>query len=319
MLSKTKNAIFWGLIGGLTLLVFYFIVLTLANSFSHAKEQFALLWYWMFLLIIGFGIQIGFYYYIRRSIKEKKMQVGTNRELAVSTGTSAGAMIACCAHHLVDVLPILGLSVAFLFLSTYQTLFLLLGILSNIIAVMFMLEIIKKHSLYENTGILNKISHFDIKAIRSWSIAVAAIILLFTFLIIQNNTKGNLANAVVSETLPSDSELIQSLPNRINDGGGLSIEAKPINFSFDTQVKFDISLNTHQGDLDFDLTEKAVLLDAENNKYLPLGWQGGKGGHHISGILIFPVIKTTEKIKLIINDVYNVREREFLWDLNERE
>lgn len=317
MLSKIKNSILWGLIGALTLLLFYFIVLTLANSFSHAKEQFALLWYWMSLLIIGFGIQIGFYHYIRQSIKEKKMQTGTNRELAVSTGTSAGAMVACCAHHLIDVLPILGLSVAFLFLSTYQTLFLILGVLSNIIAVIFMLEIIKKHSLYKDAGILNKISRFNIKAIRSWSMAGAVIILLFTFLIIQNNTKGNIATAVVSDVLQTDSESTQFLLSRINDGGGLSIEVKPIDFSFDTQAKFEITLDTHQGDLDFDLTEKAVLIDGKNNQYLPLEWQGGKGGHHISGVLVFPVVKTAEKIKLIINDVYNVKEREFLWNLRE--
>lgn len=39
------------------------------------------------------------------------------------------------------------------------------------------------------------------------------------------------------------------------------------------------------------------------------------GGHHISGNLIFPSIEKTESIKLIIKDIYGVKEREFLWEL----
>lgn len=301
-----------GVLSGIILLFLYFLVLSLTNSFSHAITRLTEMWYWILPLVVGFGLQVGLYFFVRDRIKKLKNSTAT---VGATAGVSAGSMVACCAHHLIDVLPILGLSVAFLFLSTYQTLFLILGILSNIVAVIFMLEIIKKHSLHKNTGILNKISNFNIKAIKSWSIVGAVIILLFTFLIIQNNTKGNIATAVVSDVLQTDSELTQFLPSKINDGGGLSIEVKPIDFSFDTQAKFEITLDTHQGDLDFDLTKKAVLFDAENNKYLPLEWQGKSGGHHITGILVFPMIKKTEKIKFIINDIYNVKEREFLWSL----
>jgi len=48
-------------------------------------------------------------------------------------------MAACCAHHLVDLLPILGLSAAALFLSEYQEQLLIFGILANVIGIAMML------------------------------------------------------------------------------------------------------------------------------------------------------------------------------------
>jgi len=40
-------------------------------------------------------------------------------------------MIACCAHHLTDVVPILGLSALSIWLVNFQTPLLAIGIVSN--------------------------------------------------------------------------------------------------------------------------------------------------------------------------------------------
>ena len=42
-------------------------------------------------------------------------------------------MLACCAHHLVDLLPLVGLSAAAVFLNVYKTPLFLLGITMNVI------------------------------------------------------------------------------------------------------------------------------------------------------------------------------------------
>ena len=302
MNSEIKKSILWGIGGGLSLLIFYFLILTLANSFSHALEQFQVLWYWISALIIGFSIQVGLYSYIRIRFRQTNTKTA-GKELAASGGVSTGSMVACCAHHLVDVLPILGLSVVFLFLAEYQVFFILLGIVSNIVGIIFMLEIIKKHSLYKKAGVLKRITQLNIKEIKNWAIIGGILVLVISFFWIKG---GNVEEAS-----------IMSLPTRSNTAGNLSIDVKPIDFSFSNPVQFEISLNTHQGDLDFDLTQKSVLIDGGNNQYLPLKWQGDRGGHHLSGKLIFPpIIKETKKIKLIIKDVYGIKEREFLWDLN---
>jgi hypothetical protein len=44
-------------------------------------------------------------------------------------------MLACCAHHVVDLLPIVGLSAAAVFLNAYKTPLFLLGIGMNLIGI----------------------------------------------------------------------------------------------------------------------------------------------------------------------------------------
>ncbi|MHB1415103.1 MAG: hypothetical protein ACYC1C_07600, partial [Chloroflexota bacterium] len=54
-----------------------------------------------------------------------------------STGASTTAMLACCAHHLGDLLPILGLSGAALFLNEFKTPLLWLGIIGNLAGIAY--------------------------------------------------------------------------------------------------------------------------------------------------------------------------------------
>ena len=44
-------------------------------------------------------------------------------------------MLACCAHHLVELLPIIGLSAAAVFLNAYRTPLFVLGIGMNILGI----------------------------------------------------------------------------------------------------------------------------------------------------------------------------------------
>lgn len=78
--------------------------------------------------------------------------------------------------------------------------------------------------------------------------------------------------------------------------------------------EFQIEVNTHSVNLDFDLAEISELRDSLGNSYKPLKWEGSPpGGHHRSGILKFPQASANaEFIRLIINDG---AEREFYWSL----
>lgn len=129
------------IVGILGLSAFYYILLFAVTSDpSHPFSQFALLQPWMSLLIAGFGVQFGLFWLLRKgyhfSLNEKhdvQMATGT------STAVSSVAMVACCAHHLVDLLPILGLSAAALFLSEYQEQLLIFGVVANTIGIGMML------------------------------------------------------------------------------------------------------------------------------------------------------------------------------------
>ena len=59
-----------------------------------------------------------------------------------SITTSTTAMVACCLHHVTDVLPILGLSAAATYLTRYQRPFMLLGLGMNILGILVMLIIL---------------------------------------------------------------------------------------------------------------------------------------------------------------------------------
>ncbi len=142
---RKNKPIIIGTIGAIGLLIIYFVILTVANSFSHALEQLSEIWYWISILVIGFGVQLGLYSYIRFNISRKVK--GATAEVATAGGISTGSMIACCAHHISDVLPIVGLSAAAIFLVKYQLPFILLGIFSNLVGITIMLNIIQKHKL----------------------------------------------------------------------------------------------------------------------------------------------------------------------------
>jgi len=54
------------------------------------------------------------------------------------------AMVACCAHHVTDVLPILGLTAAAAFLAEYRIPFMLIGLGTTLIGIAVMLVILLK-------------------------------------------------------------------------------------------------------------------------------------------------------------------------------
>lgn len=127
--------IVFGALGALGLIAFYLGIITLAQGWDHAIEQLADDRSFIAALVAGFGTQVGMFSYLR-SVHARAASGG----VAASTGTSATAMLACCAHHLADLLPIVGLSGAAIFLNAYKTPFLWLGIVMNLAGVAYLLR-----------------------------------------------------------------------------------------------------------------------------------------------------------------------------------
>lgn len=136
-----QKAVLYGALGSLALLGFYFLVMGLGSgSLAYTVSELVRLKYWVSALVLGFGVQIGMFRYLRACQKS----AGMGSAAAGSTATSAVAMVACCAHHLTDILPILGLSVAATFLVSYQEWFLALGVASNIFGITLMVKRFKE-------------------------------------------------------------------------------------------------------------------------------------------------------------------------------
>ena len=119
-----------GVLAAVALLATYLGIISLAQGPGHALEQLASDAPFMGLIAAGFGTQVGLFVELRRIDRHHRAGAAVT---AAGTGTSGAAMLACCAHHLVGVLPLLGLSAAAVFLDAYRTPLLLLGIGMNVL------------------------------------------------------------------------------------------------------------------------------------------------------------------------------------------
>jgi hypothetical protein len=94
-------------------------------------------------IMLGFGIQTGLYITLKKRLFVPVSNMGPSAALAGTSGaTSTLTMAACCAHHVTDGLPILGLTAAATFLAEYRTLFMLFGLGMTLVGIAVMLVIL---------------------------------------------------------------------------------------------------------------------------------------------------------------------------------
>lgn len=131
-LPMRSRSIIAGLLAAAALLGIYLGIVSLAQGVDHALEQLAVDAFFVGLIAAGFGIQIALFVELRAVDRRHRAAAAVT---AAGTGTSAAAMLACCAHHLVDLLPLVGLSAASVFLNAYKTPLFLVGITMNVIGI----------------------------------------------------------------------------------------------------------------------------------------------------------------------------------------
>jgi hypothetical protein len=142
MTRRIALSIAAGFAGALALVGFYLAIVTWAQGPQHALE---LLWsdrLFVGLISAGFGTQVGLFVYLR--LLQRAMARESVALAGAGTATSSVSMIACCAHHLADVLPIVGLSGLALFLVEFRTPLMLLGIATNLVGIAIMLRQLRR-------------------------------------------------------------------------------------------------------------------------------------------------------------------------------
>lgn len=150
MLTQTSpkvQQILWplgaGFLGMLILTGLYFGIVSWAESVEHARDLF---WEdrWIIVpIILGFGVQMALYTILKKRLFVPVAHPGPAGVLTGAGGTTSTlAMIACCAHHITDVLPILGFTAATTFLAEYPTWFMLVGLGTTLIGIAVMLFIL---------------------------------------------------------------------------------------------------------------------------------------------------------------------------------
>jgi FtsH-binding integral membrane protein len=145
-----------GILAALAMVGLYLGILSALQSPTHAVEQLATDGVWVGLVALGFGTQIGMYTHLRIVVHAAKA-AGATAVTGAGTGTSTLGMLACCAHHLTDLAPLValagasGLSGAIGFLTEWKYAFIGLGLVMNAIGIVVTLRTLQKARAHLDT------------------------------------------------------------------------------------------------------------------------------------------------------------------------
>lgn len=123
------------------LLAIYFGVVGLISGMDFALEQLAEFWYFIVPLALGFGIQVGLYTYLKNLVGQHG---ASGKVVAVSGTTSTAAMVSCCAHYLVNILPIMGVTGFLAIVAQYQIELFWLGLAFNAAGILYVASMVIK-------------------------------------------------------------------------------------------------------------------------------------------------------------------------------
>lgn len=124
-----------GIFGAAALLAIYFATLSAVSGSGYALDQFATFWPYVVALATGFGIQVGLFSWLQRAVHATH---GSGKFVAASGTTSGVAMVSCCAHYLVNLLPALGAAGLVTFVAQYQVELFWVGLLANALGIAYM-------------------------------------------------------------------------------------------------------------------------------------------------------------------------------------
>ena len=110
------------------------VVAGASGSWAHLRDQAEADWYLIALVVAGFATQVTLLSELRH---RQRLQAVAATAGGAGVGASTLGMIACCAHHLADLLPFLGAGGAAVFLYDYKILFVLVGVGINAVGIVF--------------------------------------------------------------------------------------------------------------------------------------------------------------------------------------
>ena len=147
MLSLAKRILLplgAGVLGAIFLTGVYLGIVSLAESPEHALDLFWQDKAFVIPILLGFGTQVGLYTLLKKGLYMPMHLPAAGATTAAGGGMSTMAMVACCAHHVADVLPLVGLTAAATFLANWKIPFMVVGLLTNLIGIAIMLREILK-------------------------------------------------------------------------------------------------------------------------------------------------------------------------------
>lgn len=136
------------------------------------------------------------------------------------------------------------------------------------------------------------------------------------FVVVFNRDK-TIALPDTSSTIPTPVLDNQTYQSQVLEFGAVEVEAVPKNLRVGEEIVFELSLNTHSVELDYEYTSIVSLQDNLGGNYEALDWDGGESGHHVKGRLTFEPLKDgVESVSLELSGIDN-QTNNFTWELPE--
>jgi len=151
-----------GVLAAFGMFALYVLILTGFQSFAHALQQARQDWFWIGLVTFGFGAQIGLYSHLRLIVSATNA-ASAAAATGAGTTTSTLGMVACCAHHLTDLAPLVALtgasslSGAIAFLNEWKYAFIAFGLVMNALGIVITLRTIRKSRAHLNASVMNAV------------------------------------------------------------------------------------------------------------------------------------------------------------------
>jgi len=131
--SIGRRSLIVGVLAAIGMAAFYVgVVAGVSGSWTHLRDQIRADWYLLAMVVAGFATQVALFTELRR---RHRLQAAVTAASGGGAGASAVGMVACCAHHVADLVPFLGASGAAAFLYDYRLWFVLVGVGVNAIGV----------------------------------------------------------------------------------------------------------------------------------------------------------------------------------------
>lgn len=121
----------WGATASGALTAFYVAVVAGSGGREHLVDQARTDWWLLTPIILAFGTQVALSVELRHRHRAQHLAATTG----AGTGASAIGMVACCAHHLVDLVPLLGAAGVAGFLFDWRIPLMVAGLAVNLVAV----------------------------------------------------------------------------------------------------------------------------------------------------------------------------------------
>ena len=128
-----KNPFIFGAGIGILVVLFNISIASLAEgSVSKGYDVFLTNGIFVYLIPLAVGVQMGLFRYHRNLTAENKLCSSEKMGMAGSA-TSSVTMLACCLHHVSDLLPAIGFIIAASsFLIEYKDAIITIGLLANV-------------------------------------------------------------------------------------------------------------------------------------------------------------------------------------------